>query len=221
MKLVIADDHTLFRDTLVEYIKRNMRDTHIRAMEDFYAVETLLEVSPEQDLVMLDLRMPGMKEMQGIKKLRESYPDLKIALMSGLAEPNDVRQAVDLGVRGYFPKTLKSADFIKGIELVASGKKYIPVDDKDNQIRPSYFDDEDDNNEASSNYSTASDIPFTEREKDVLKQLLKGKVNKEIAYLLGVQEVTVKLHIRGICQKLNVQNRTQAALKARELGFME
>ena len=224
MKLIIADDHTLFRDTLVEFTKRKIPDCEIECSEDFDGVLDILQSSPEQDLVLLDLRMPGMRGMSGFKVMKERYPDIKVALMSGLAEPSDVRAAVEQGARGYFPKTVGGKGFVEGIKIIMAGQSYVPVDMKTGIVRPSYYEDHQSElgqRDPQATYVTASDIALTPRELDVLELLVKGLSNKQIAINLNIQEVTVKLHMRGICQKLGVTNRTQAALKAREINLVQ
>lgn len=230
MKLIIADDHTLFRETLGEHAKRHFPDANIQVSEDFHGVLDIMKVAPEQDLVLLDLRMPGMDGINGFLKMKELYPETKVALMSGLAEPFDVRAAIDAGAIGYFPKTLSGKSFVKGIRQIMAGESFVPVNTTTNQVMQSYKADHHHDNTATGNgnealredqsgYTTISDYRLTNREKDVLSCLLKGHANKQIATDLEIQEVTVKLHVRGICSKLGATNRTQAALKARELGL--
>ena len=232
MKIIIADDHVLFRETLKEYIQRNYPSAHIQFSNDFYGVLDILQDDPDHDLALLDLRMPGMNDNQGFQTMQERYPNVKTALMSGLAEANDVREALNSGIVGYFPKTMKSKDLMAGIEQIMDGEKFLPVDPDTHTLMKSYADDPSDPYPASQSrqtgiamqetqkpFETSADIDLTRREENVLTYLLQGAPNKIIASELSIQEVTVKLHIRGICRKLNVNNRTQAALKARELGL--
>lgn len=217
MKIIIADDHVLFRETLKLYLERNNPEAKITFSGDFDGVLEILKVDPEQDLVLLDLRMPGMAASEGFKTMQIQYPQIKVALMSGLAEDHDVQAAIADGIVGYFPKTMSSKGLMNGIKAVLNGEKFIPVDNKSHAVMPSYHHDV--LPPQASEYVAAPGINLTLREKDVLGHLLHGISNKEIAQNLGIQEVTVKLHVRGICQKMNVNNRTQAALKARELGM--
>tara|TARA_X000000950_G_scaffold97864_1_gene123711 strand:+ start:18434 stop:19123 length:690 start_codon:yes stop_codon:yes gene_type:complete len=214
IKLVIADDHTLFRDALIEYIKRSNLNAELVVLKSFDEAYEYLETDNEQDLVILDLRMPGMNGLQGFKTLKEKYPEIRVALMSGVAEEAQVREAFENGVVGYFPKTMTGKALLQAIKLVLLGERFLPLDHKENTIMPSYFTDPDLN--APREYKDTESFDLTPRECDVLSYLVSGASNKEIANALGLQVVTIKLHVRGICRKLDAQNRTQAALIAKE-----
>lgn len=227
MRLLLADDHTLFRDALVLYVERAEPGSNVALAKDLPEALEKLEKNNDLDLVLLDLRMPGMNGLQGLQKVREKYPSLPVALMSGVAEKKDVDAAMSLGAVGYFPKTLSGKALLKGIQQVLTGEKFMPMDDsRKNTVMPSYYADSD-TIQRPANYvgmaeqqtKIASDLKLTPREQEVLSYLAVGASNKEIANELNLQVVTVKLHVRGVCRKLDAKNRTQAALKARELGI--
>lgn len=228
MKLLLADDHTLFRDALVQYIVRAEPDAAISLAKDLYEAMAILADGVEPDLVLLDLRMPGMNGMEGFRTLREKYPDIRVALMSGVAESYDVKQAMELGAVAYFPKTLSGKAMLKALQLVLAGERYLPIEHATNEVMPSYYNGlERPGGEGSSmppypharDFAAPDPLKMTLREREVLVQMAKGYTNKEIADALNLQLATVKLHVRGVCRKLGVRNRTEAALKARELGF--
>lgn len=214
MKLLIADDHTLFRDALVLYIERASPNAQIKQAKDFYEVMNILAVDPAFDLVVLDLGMPGMNRLQGIEIIRDAYPSMRVALMSGIAEPADVREALALGISGYFPKTLSGKTLVFAIQKVLHGHLYIPEDKKKNNILPAYYHDQ-----AKNVVQSIESYNLTPRETEVLQYLVGGASNKDIARAVNLQVVTIKLHVRGICRKMNAQNRTQAALMAKESGL--
>ena len=225
MKILLADDHTLFRDALVQYIKRANPDYELTVCKDFHeAYENVDAKSGTYDLVILDLRMPGMNGMGGVEKLRNEYPEMKVSMMSGVAEPEDVQAALELGVCAYFPKTLSGKALIGALGNVLSGEMYIPMEKDPERYMPAYHGDE---KRANFNYGGLFNdegeavAKMTPRESEVLEYLAQGVSNKEIANALGLQVVTVKLHVRGICRKLEASNRTQAALKATQLGLVK
>lgn len=215
MKLLIADDHALFRDALVQYIERSNPSSSVALAKDFPEALELLKEDFDKDLVLLDLRMPGMNGMEGFSVIKESFPDVRVALMSGVAEEEDVKKAIDLGAVGYFPKTMSGRALLSAIEQVVAGELYIPSG-KNSSYMPSYYSDN--NGSKKTSYMKNATVDFTPRESEVLSFLVDGESNKEIARALDLQVVTVKLHVRGICRKLNANNRTQAALKAKEMG---
>ncbi len=225
MKLLIADDHTLFRDALVQYIERSDPLSSVTLAKDFYQAMDLLEQNPYQDLVILDLRMPGMDIMNGFKTIKQRFPNTPVALMSGIAEPEDVQAAIDLGAVGYFPKTMSGKALLKAIQQVVAGEVFIPEGKKAAKFMPSYYSDSHENDlsqpakKIKNNSQNIEDLKFTKREAEILPFLVEGAPNKEIARALDLQIVTIKLHVRGVCRKLGANNRTQAALKAKELGF--
>jgi len=227
MKLLIADDHTLFRDSLVQYIERSDPLSSVSLAKDFYQVIDILEQNPYYNLVILDLRMPGMNIMNGFKTIKERFPDVPVALMSGIAEPNDVQEAMDLGAVGYFPKTMSGKALLKAIQCVVAGEIFVPESRKAEKFMPSYYADSGVvkvNCDITSNDDVVSakkhNVQFTAREEEVVSFLVEGASNKEIAHALDLQIVTVKLHVRGVCRKLNAKNRTQAALLAKEIGVI-
>ncbi len=227
MKLLLADDHTLFRDALVQYIERAEPGSEISVAKSLDGAIEILEKKPEKpDLILLDFRMPGMNRLEGLRRVREGWPDIPVALLSGMAETEDVKAAMELGAMGYFPKTLSGQALLKAIQLVMTGERFLPIERDTNEVMPAYYPDGENNTlspyiraHAPEN-GNSEEINLTNREKEVLTFLLSGVSNKEIAREMNLQVVTVKLHVRGICRKLGAKNRTQAALRAIELGLV-
>ena len=228
MKLLVADDHTLFRDALLQYIERAEPNAETLLANDLQGVMSYLEAGEEPNLILLDYRMPGMNGLKGLEKLRKSYPNFKVVLMSGVVELPEIQEAIDLGIVGYFPKTMSGKAFIKAIQLVVTGEKFFSFDSEAHSLMPSYYADRNGNNGSSNGYNTSNTTQnverldkLSDREKEVLSYLVNGDSNKEIANKLDLQVVTVKLHVRGICRKLGAKNRTQAALIAQENDFKQ
>lgn len=204
MRLLIADDHDLLRDALRSHFEREAPGTSVQGVGTVSEALKVLDDGQPFDMLLLDLRMPGMNGLNGLVRLRERYPSLKIALMSGEAKNEDVRLAMAHGAVGFLPKTLPGTALLKAVQRMMAGEVFMPENMAENAMATD---------------SSALNGTFTRREREVLDFLLKGQSNKEIARALELEEVTVKLHIRGLCRKLGAKNRTQAAMRAVELGL--
>ncbi|NRA30758.1 MAG: response regulator transcription factor, partial [Parvularculaceae bacterium] len=152
------------------------------------------------DLVILDINMLGMEGLTGARQMVDVCK-APVVLMSGSAKPQDVQAAMDLGVKGFIPKTLAGKALINAVRLVAAGETYVPSQ----YLQPGADD---------------SDASLTPRELQVLAQLRHGTGNKEIARVLSITETTVKLHLRSIAEKLGAKNRVDIAVKAIDRGLM-
>ena len=227
MRLLLADDHSLFRDALVQYIERAEPDAHVVLARDVHEVMEVVDQYDDIDLILLDLRMPGMNGLQGLEKLRQKKPDIPVVMISGLAEKADVDEAMAMGAAGYFPKTMSGKALMGGIRRVLSGEVFLARDHNTNEVMPSYYNGQPAADEAVNvahgfdkiKGGSNDDFRLTPREKEVLSHLLRGASNKEIARSLDLQVVTVKLHVRSICRKMGAENRTQAALIAQRQGL--
>ncbi len=219
MKLLIADDHLLFRDSLQTFMQRQASDFDIAYFSTFDSVRDHLKEDPAQDLVILDMFMPGMNTLEGLRELRSAYPSLRLAIMSGVARENEINEALEIGACGFFPKVITGKDFLDGIKSILKGEIFIPVDPTSNARIPSAYCDSTHAKSTADLAFHVDDFGLTPREKAVLLHLMSGISNKEIANFLDVQEVTIKFHVGQICKKLGVRNRTQAALKASEMKF--
>lgn len=232
MKLLIADDHTLFRDALVQYIERASPGSLIVLAKDFDEARESLAAHGDLDLVVLDFRMPGMKGFEGLKHVRKNYPHTPVAIMSGVAEQEDIRKALDMGARGYFPKTMSGKALVGAIQEVLAGGTFVPHDPDKKGYMPAYYNDAGnatvplagENRPAAAPQGKADkaliELGLTPRERQIVAFLTIGAANKDIAQALNLQVVTVKLHVRSICRKLGVKNRTQAALRLSEYAYL-
>lgn len=198
--ILIADDHELVRDTIAAYLNA-AEDFRILTAGDLAEAEQQLAGEYSIDLLVLDYNMPGMNGLQGLTRICQAYPNTRVVLMSGVATRDVATEAMDRGAQGFLPKSLSANSFINAIRFVLSGERYFPFD----------FSQSRDEEERTGRFSALS-----AREMQTLKQLGQGLSNKEIARELGIQEVTVKLHMKNILTKLGATNRTQAALMARE-----
>lgn len=203
MRVLIADDHVLLRDTLVMFLQAQ-GDIETSTAADLAGACKLIGDEERFDLVLLDLNMPGMNGLEGLKYALTLKDGQRVALLSGEATREIAEQALDAGAAGFVPKTLPAKSMINAVKFMAMGEQYAPID-----------------------FMTAVDDtpthPLAEklssRELQVLKGLTEGKANKEIARDLDISEPTVKLHMKTLYRKVGAANRTQAALIAREAGL--
>ena len=203
LKVVIADDHPLFRDA----IRLALNDLDAgEALEIIDAAnadeaETLASGHDDLDLLLLDLRMPGMNGLAGLIELRRKYPALPIAVVSATDDPKVMRDCLDIGAMAFIPKGYDRASIAGAIAEVLEGGVHRP---EAAAVVPAAED---------ANASIMEGIrALTPQQLRVLKAIAKGQPNKIIAYELGIAEKTVKAHVTVILKKLGVTNRTQAVL---------
>jgi DNA-binding NarL/FixJ family response regulator len=201
--LLIADDHPLFRGALREAVNGLFDRADVAEAGTFEEVVDRLERGADTDLVLLDLRMPGVRGFSGLMYLRAQYPSLPIVVVSANDDPAVIRRCMEFGAAGFLPKTLGVEALRQAIARVLEGHVWTPPDV---------------DLAASSDAETAAMIgrlaTLTPQQVRVLMMLSGGLLNKQIAYELGVSEATVKAHVSAILQKLGVESRTQAVIAA-------
>ena len=204
MRILIADDHDLLRETLSMFLaSEGSIDTALASTLD--AALDFIHSEEKFDLIMLDYNMPGMAGLNGLKRAMEASGGSPVALMSGIASRSVAEEALAFGAAGFVPKTLAAKTLVNAVRFMSMGEKYAPID----------FMTADD--------PTVAPNPLAQklsrRELQVLEGLSKGKSNKEIARDLDLQEPTIKLHVKTLYRKIGAANRTQAALIAKEEGL--
>lgn len=203
MKILIADDHDLVRETIVAYVEAD-GSIQTYSASDFDTAFALMTAEGPFDLVLLDYNMPGMNGLAGLEKALELENAPNIALISGEASRDIAEKVLAMGAAGFVPKTLPAKSLLNAIRFMAMGEQYAPVDFMTAQPEKA-------------EHPLAKKL--TERELQVLKGLTEGKSNKEIARDLNLSEPTIKLHVKTLYRKVGAKNRTQAALTAREVGL--
>ena len=206
MKILHADDHPLFREGLGFFLK--LLDAQVVALEAGNLQSTLDKLALESpvDLLLLDLEMPGMSGLEGFYAIRRRYPDLRIAIVSGVSDARIIRALIDGGARGYIPKLAGSEQLMDALRRILQGEIYLP----DALFIPA------------SRSASADDkaSPLTSRQQEILPLLAEGMPNKQIAVTLGVTEGTIKQHLKDLFRRLGASNRTQAIKEARRLGLL-
>lgn len=204
INIVIADDHKMVREGLVQLLEF---DSDIKVIGESSDGEECLEllktVSP--DVLLLDINMPKYNGIQVLEKLKESKSKLKVLILTIHNEVEYLVKAVDIGVNGYVLKDSDSNDLKKAIYAVHNGESYIQP-----SLNP--FLKEKMNLRAIRKANRTAIL--TKREYEVLELIAEGLLNKEIAYNLSISEKTVKNHVSNIFKKINVSDRTQAAVYA-------
>jgi DNA-binding NarL/FixJ family response regulator len=201
VKLLIVDDHPLFRDGLAALLCQASANTVVRQAAS--AEEALRTVDEEIfDAMFMDLVMPGMCGEPAIREFARRHPDLPVIVLSSSEAPSDVRRVINAGASGYIPKSATAQTVVSALRLVLSGNIYVPPLLLSATTRAIDHDMQD---------TPRSLAQLTDRQVDVLRYLRDGLTNKEISANLGIAEKTVKVHIAAIFKTLNVVNRTQAA----------
>lgn len=204
MRILLADDHDLVRDAIGTLLQRDDPDMAVISVEDLPSALNACRGTDKFDVIILDLRMPGMNGLGGARKMVDANPETPVILMSGSASAHDVRAALKIGVKGFVPKTLAGKSLISAIRLVATGETYVPM---------SILTE-------GTNANPTGNVPtLTPRESEVLAQLRRGNSNKEISLALNIAETTVKLHIRSLSDKFKARNRTDIVIRAIDAGL--
>jgi DNA-binding NarL/FixJ family response regulator len=205
-RLVIADDHPLFRGALREAVCSLFKGVDIAEAGSFDEISKLLERGGEIDLILLDLAMPGVRGFSGLMYLRAQYPSVPVVIVSANDDPAVIRRCMDFGASGFIPKTLGTEPIRDAIASVLKGGVWTPPDIDLNTAT-----------DVEAAALMAKLIALTPQQVRVLMMLSEGLLNKQIAFELGVSEATVKAHVSAILQKLGVESRTQAVIAASKI----
>lgn len=205
-RLVIADDHPLFRGALGEAVSGLLRRVDIAEAGTFDEVADLLERDGDVDLILLDLAMPGTRGFSGLMYLRAQYPGVPVIVVSANDDPAAIRRCMEFGASGFIPKTAGVDAMRKAISGILNGGVWTPPDV-----------DLAAGSDAATAELMARMATLTAQQVRVLMMLSEGLLNKQIAFQLGVSEATVKAHVSAILQKLGVESRTQAVIAAAKI----
>ena len=214
MRVVIADDHPLFRDGLRALLEARGIDVVAEARNGREAVEQAQRLKP--DVVLMDLDMPEVGGLDATRLIKADQPDVKVVILTASDDDADLFEAIKSGAQGYLFKNLDSAEFFRLLDGVAEGEPALTPALARKLLtefaRPP----------ARAVVSTSEENSLTEREREVLNLLVQGVTsNRELAERLVVTENTVKYHLRNILDKLHVQNRAQVVAYAVRHGMID
>ncbi len=203
LKILIADDHELVRDTMRAFLERES-EFAVTVAPDFAEACAAISSGGPFDVIILDYQMPGMAGLESVREAMTLNAGKPVAIVSGAIPRPVVDEALSLGVAGVLPKSIAAASFVNAVRVMASGEQYAPV------RKPTK--------------KEAEEVPATaklsERELQVVRGLLRGQTSREIAEELGLQEGAVDLHVKLVCRKLDARNPSHAGMIARDTGLL-
>ena len=207
-KIIIADDHPLFRRALLEILKVKLSTSQWLEAETVVELEGLLDNHNEADLLLLDLNIPGAHGFNTLIHVRSHFPQIPVVVVSGYEDNGTIAKSMAYGAAGFIPKSTPVEQIVEAIEQVLMGELWTP------------------NDEYLSQTSELSDMAervasLTQQQYRIVMMFAEGLLNKQISYELNVSEATIKAHATAIFRKLDVRNRTQAVIAISQLDLSE
>lgn len=200
-RIVVADDHPLFRTALVSAIRRASPDAHVAEHDSLAGARAAL-AEGLTDLLLLDLKLSDCEGFAGLAAVRVEHPAVPVAVVSASEDSATIRRALAMGAAGFIPKSASLETMVRAIGAVLSGEGWAPA-------AP--------HRDAEAEAPDARIASLTPAQMKILTGLRQGRLNKQIAHDLGVTEATIKAHLTAVFRKLGVQNRTQAVILAQSL----
>lgn len=210
-KIIIADDHPLFRNALVQALKSSMPNASFHEAASITELESVLLDNNDADLLLMDLHMPGANGFVGLSHVVQRYSQLPVIMISANEEFTIAAKAKQYGALGFIPKSATIPEMTEAIKSVLSGDIYFPDAALNFEL--------DGNKEVDALISKVAEL--TPKQLEVFNLLSDGLLNKQIAYEQDVTEATVKAHVTAIMRKLGVNNRTQVILIANKVKVEE
>jgi len=213
-EVLIVDDHPIVHLTLSAIVRKAIPGAEVFAESNLPGALARAKSRPKLDLVLLDLGLPGCSGIESLLRVRRALPTIRVAVVSADDSHRSIREALDAGAAGYLPKTLKPSLMVHALRLIASGGTFVPqeaIGDTGRPPRPI---------EGSAPASgEAPEDSLTERQLQVLRLLLQGLGNREIARRLSISESTVKQHTHAVYTSLKVTTRAGAIVVAGKRGI--
>jgi len=208
-KIIIADDHPLFRQALLGTLKPKFVETNWLEAQTIEELEQLLVDHSDCDLVLLDLNIPGAHGFNTLIHARTHFPQIPVVVVSAHEDHETIAKAMEYGASGFIPKSTSVEQIYEAIQQILMGEVWVP-----------------DTFQAADSDGVSDDIAervasLTQQQYKILMMFAQGMLNKQIAYDLNVSEATIKAHATAIFRKLNVRNRTQAVIAIGQLDISE
>lgn len=212
MKVLLIDDHELFRDGMRYVLTKLDDNTQVFESCSYEEALPIIQNHQDFDLILLDLGLPGISDIDALKAIRNESPSSPVVILSSNNDGKKVQEILALGAQGYIPKSTNTKVLLNSLKLVLAGGIYIPPEIL-SQIEVNVVDQKTENNEETSS-------PLTPRQHDVLEKLTHGLSNKEISTNLSMAEPTVRVHVAAIFKAFDVTNRTSAVHLALQKGWV-
>lgn len=218
-KILVADDHPLFREAISSVIRSSLDEVEITETADLKEALVLIRQNDDLDLILLDINMPGMHGLSGLIELRNEAPTIPVVMVSAEQDKQIVLQAITYGAVGFITKSSPRRQMTEALTQILAGDVYLPSD----IIRASGAGASGRRRSQSEEHQLPPELfsALTRRQLLVLERMAKGESNKQIAYNLSIAETTVKAHVSSILRKLGVHNRVQAILAASDIDFSD
>jgi DNA-binding NarL/FixJ family response regulator len=208
-KIIIADDHPLFRQALLAMLEVKFRQTQWLEAQTIEQLDQQLSANTDSDLVLLDLNIPGAHGFNTLIHVRNHFPQIPVVMISAHEDTDTICKAMEYGAAGFVPKSTPVETIIYAIEQVLAGEVWLP---ESFELAIS--------GDGESNIAGRV-ASLTQQQYKILMMFAQGLLNKQIAYDLHVSEATIKAHATAIFRKLNVRNRTQAVIAIAPLNVAE
>lgn len=210
-KILVADDHPLFRDAVINIISQTFPESEVFESKDIESTLALVQETNDIDLILLDLNMPGMSGLAGLLDLRNQYPTIPVVIISAETEKQIILQTIAYGAVGFIAKSAAKGVIGDALKSIFEGNVYLPADIMRSQTTTN----------TSKEFEVLPEKMFllTRRELMVLKHLTKGEANKQIAFNLNISETTVKSHVSSILKKLGASNRVKVVVGCSNIDF--
>lgn len=211
MRVLLIDDHALFRGGLRELLSRREIEVVDAVGNGEQGIGLVESHSP--DVVLLDMRMPGMNGLEVLKRLRDRYPDMPVVMLTTSRDEKDVIDSLQSGANGYLLKDMEPEELVDALNRIVNQKETVVAGELTAVLARAVQGGEP-TDEIEAEPSIFSEL--TPREREILCHLAEGQSNKVIARNLGISDGTVKLHVKAILRKLSVHSRVEAAVIAVE-----